>query len=385
MNKYSRKIKGTVIVDVEGKQIESLINRMLEENVQISALRRTSAEEASFQISYKDVSFVKRFRKEYQCKIRFKEKSGFPRIYEQRKKWIPGMIGIVIGFAIIFCLSNLIWNVTIKGGTAESRFEVQALTKELGLVEGKWIQQTANISTIEREIMNKIEEISYVGIQRHGTSYYIVIEESEKEIREQTERPSHLVAEKSGTIHSMYVTDGRPLVKINDVVKKGDVLVSGLLDEEGDVTTTSKGEVLAEVWYHLQLTINLKQEQLNLIPDPVTTYQLRIGDRQIGKEENELRLVHEEKTPFYFFKWPLPISLTKQYYYDEQSSELEYDIEEQLPSLIEERLKRELGQQVKLQYQKVLHEHRDSDKVKLEMFVKVIEDISTQQNIDQGD
>lgn len=134
-----------------------------------------------------------------------------------------------------------------------------------------------------------------------------------------------------------------------------------------------KGEIWAEVWYHLQLTINLRQEQLKLLPDPVTSYHLRIGDRQIGKEENELRLVHEEKTPFYFFKWPLPISLTKRYYYDEQSSELEYDIEERLPSLIEERLKRELGQQVKLEYQKVLHEDRDSDKVKLEMFVKVIE------------
>lgn len=105
------------------------------------------------------------------------------------------MIGMLIGVVIIFCLSNLIWNVTIKGGTDESRYEVQALTQELGLVEGNWIQQTENISTIEREIMNKIEEISYVGIQRQGTSYYIEIEESEKELEEQNERPSHLVAE----------------------------------------------------------------------------------------------------------------------------------------------------------------------------------------------
>ncbi|WP_246569050.1 sporulation protein YqfD [Allobacillus halotolerans] len=361
------------------------MNRLLQENVHISSLRRKSSEKASFQIAYKDIALLKRFRKSYQCKIRFNRKSGFPRIYQQRKKWIPAMIGMLIGVVIIFCLSNLIWNVTIKGGTDESRYEVQALTQELGLVEGNWIQQTENISTIEREIMNKIEEISYVGIQRQGTSYYIEIEESEKELEEQNERPSHLVAEKSGTVHSMFVTDGRPLVEVNDVVKKGDVLVSGLLDEEGENQTTSKGEIWAEVWYHLQLTINLRQEQLKLLPDPVTSYHLRIGDRQIGKEENELRLVHEEKTPFYFFKWPLPISLTKRYYYDEQSSELEYDIEERLPSLIEERLKRELGQQVKLEYQKVLHEDRDSDKVKLEMFVKVIEDISTQQIIDQGD
>lgn len=46
------------------------------------------------------------------------------------------MIGMLIGVVIIFCLSNLIWNVTIKGGTDESRYEVQALTQELGLVEG---------------------------------------------------------------------------------------------------------------------------------------------------------------------------------------------------------------------------------------------------------
>lgn len=61
------------------------MNRLLQENVHISSLRRKSSEKASFQIAYKDIALLKRFRKSYQCKIRFNRKSGFPRIINNEK------------------------------------------------------------------------------------------------------------------------------------------------------------------------------------------------------------------------------------------------------------------------------------------------------------
>ncbi len=370
---------------MKSNQIEAYLNRLLEENIPIYQLNRTSSDEVTFQVTYKDLHILKRYRKKYQCNIKFTKGTGFPKFYERRKMLIPVFISIGISLMLIFCLSNLIWTVTIHGGSQESRYEVKELIDSLGLKEGKWLQQAESISTIEREIMNTVEEISYVGIERQGTAYYIQIEESEEELDNPTDEPSHLVATKSGTIQSVYITDGRPLIGINDVVNKGDLLVSGFLDEDEEVLTQSKGEVWAEVWYHLDVRIDLQKEALMLLPDPETGYSLHFGDRALWKDEKDMRLLYEEEKPFYFFKWKLPIYLTKKMYHDEEPSTLEIEWDNHLDEIVEERLKRELGQSIELQYQKVLHEDIDSDKVELEMFVKVLEEISTQQIINQGD
>ncbi len=59
----------------------------------------------------------------------------------------------------------MIWKVDIQGGSPEVRYEVSELIETLGMNRGSFIQNMESISSIEREIMNKVEEVSYVGIK----------------------------------------------------------------------------------------------------------------------------------------------------------------------------------------------------------------------------
>ncbi|WP_279401509.1 sporulation protein YqfD [Piscibacillus salipiscarius] len=184
----------------------------------------------------------------------------------------------------------------------------------------------------------------------------------------------------------MYVQSGRPLVRVNDVVKKGDLLVSGNLDDENDVYTYSEGEVIAEVWYNITGTINLASEKKDLIDDVETKYGLGFGNHSwFFNKSDQKRLLLEESKSIYFLIWETPFSINKKHYYPEDVSVETIEDEQVIDEVIEEQLKRKLGQSVEVLYQKVLHQKKDNDKVKLEMFVKVLEDITKEQIIDQGD
>ncbi|MGP4072516.1 sporulation protein YqfD [Piscibacillus sp. B03] len=379
-------LNGYVDVTISGRYPDLLIRHLHKQGVSFYNLEKLDASTVTVRMKYSDAFKLRSIRKDFRCKVKFHKRGGVPHYYQKRSKFFPILLSIVLVIGFIFVLSNMIWKVEINGGSPEVRYEVEELIETLGMNRGSFIQSMESISSIEREIMNKIEEVSYVGIKRTGTSFHIMIEENNNNNIKEQNKPSNLVATNSGTIQKIYVSNGRPLVRINDVVQKGDVLVTGRLDDENEVYTYSEGEVVAEVWYNITGTINLANEKKDLIDDVKTNYGLGVGNRSwFMNKSNEQRLLFEESKPIYFLVWKTPLSIDKKYYYPEDTSVETFEDEQIIDEVIEEQLKRKLGQSVEVLYQKILHQEKDSDKVKLEMFVKVLEDITEEQIINQGD
>ncbi|GAA0457551.1 sporulation protein YqfD [Alkalibacillus silvisoli] len=379
--------RGMVEVVVKGGQVEQFLTSLSVEGIQIENVSRIDENTVMVQVNYLAISTMKAKRKKYNCKLKFKNRYGMPFFYSKRKKWIPPLVGVVLSFLFILVLSNVVWNVAVDGGSPETRYEVNELLDTLGLKQGNWVQNMEDISTIEREIMNNIDEVSYVGISKSGSSYNILIEESETMEPNVEQDPANLVASKAGTVDSMFVINGRPLVEISDFVEKGDVLVTGELDEDGEVLTYAEGEVIAEVWYEIDVTVDLSQYLLSLSSDPQKRYSISLFEslEWMPRSSGDKRLLLTNDRPIYFLNWELPISFHEHYFYGEDEEITETEVDHHVQEIVEDQLKRKLGQSVDIIYQKVLHEERDSDKVKLEMFVKVLEDITEEQIIDQGD
>ncbi|PKR79028.1 hypothetical protein CEY16_04565 [Halalkalibacillus sediminis] len=374
-----------VKVHVKGGQASQLFLELHRLSIPMHDIKRENETEIKFCTSLDSVKEIKSIRKRFQCKVYFERKNSIKRAYKMRGRMASYVLGTFFALFLLFALSNVIWKVEIVGGSPESRFEVSQLIDQLGLKQGNWVQASEDISTVEREVMNQIEKISYIGINRTGTTFLIKIKEQSINEPDPDEHPSNLIASKSGTIHSMFITNGRPLAKVNDTVKKGDILVTGELSEEGEDFTYSEGDILAEVWYNIDVTIENKALLYSLEDEATQRYSLNIGNREFfATNKEDLVEVHKRSQPLFFLNWELPLSINKTLFLQEQS--LEQTIEtEDYTNYVEAQLKRKLGQSVELIYLKVLHEQRHSDKVELELFVKVIEDISEAQIINQGD
>ena len=96
-----------------------------------------------------------------------------------------------------------------------------------------------------------------------GTNVIITLVEAEEkpEIIDKDEY-CNIVAAEQGMITKITADTGTSLVKVGDIVKKGDILIGGYM--QGKYTDTryvhAKGEVKAKVWYTKKATSGLTRE-----------------------------------------------------------------------------------------------------------------------------
>src|SRR5699024_10576819 len=147
------------------------------------------------------------------------------------------------------------------------------------------------MQTIQQNVLNEVPELLWLGIEKQGTSFHV--EGVEKKIVEDTEAttPQHLIATKHGIVQKMYVSQGLPLVKVHDYVKQGDTLVSGIiyehqgLEEETDEdrekqgkTVRATGEVFANTWYEVGVTVPLNVDYEILTGQNEVNYKVKVGN-----------------------------------------------------------------------------------------------------------
>ena len=91
---------------------------------------------------------------------------------------------------------------------------------------------------IEKSIRQKHPDISWVSAEEKGSLLVISIKEANPEAgRERAGRICHLVAEKSGIVKKIVVNRGVACVKPGQKVKKGQILISGIVPVTGDDET----------------------------------------------------------------------------------------------------------------------------------------------------
>lgn len=87
-----------------------------------------------------------------------------------------------------------------------------------------------------------------------GTSISITVIDSTKPEKLTLEGPRHLVAKADAVVTRIIAENGRPKVERNDRVRKGDILISGILgDEQRNKAVVSKGKVMGLVWHEYRI------------------------------------------------------------------------------------------------------------------------------------
>ena len=116
------------------------------------------------------------------------------------------------------------------------------------------------------KLVRELDEVVWVGVYEKGTRLTIEIKErrTPPKIIPKNE-PCHIVAKRDGVIRSLITENGEPLVRDGHVVKKGQVLISGIIISplEGLRYLHSMGSALAEVNHEESLDIKLYEYKKN--------------------------------------------------------------------------------------------------------------------------
>ena len=328
-------MSGYVDIVVEGYYIERFINICNSRQIFLWNIRKDNSITLYASIEAKRFKDLKDICKRTKCKVKIKNKKGFPFTVKKYKKRKVFLILLLIIILAIIALSRFIWNIEVEGNVDISKEEIMQLAEEYGLTIGA---SKGKIDT--KEIINNIrlerDDIAWVGIDIKGTNAIIkIVEADEKPEIVNEDEYCNIVADKDAIITKVSAQNGTPLVKEGDVVTKGDIIIAGWLEGKytGRQYVHSQGEVQARVWYTTTEKIALKETKKIETGNIENKYSVKINNFQINLHKSlpnfqKYDTIEENKKLRLFSNFYLPLELEKYTYKEYEEVVVVHSFEE---------------------------------------------------------
>ncbi len=314
-NDWIYNIRGYVTVEITGPFPERLINLCIKKNISLWEVHR-KGEVITFNISTEGFRLLPKMVKKTGSRVHIKEKHGLPfflRRYRARHFFIPGFL---IFLVLLMQLSSFVWVVEPVGNEKMSREEVMEILRSAGLYPG--VKKSAvDPVKLKREVLLATDEIVWVWADIRGVKAYVNLKESTpKPDMVPTNIPANIVASYDGVIESVTTREGQPMVEVGNTVAKGELLISGVVENEKGYTRLvhSLGEVRARTWVEKSSEISLQKEIRTPTGRDKTRYRMKILNFSINLFGNS-RNIYENYDKITstkrvtLFGWQLPIEI----------------------------------------------------------------------------
>jgi len=226
--------KGYVIVEITADSKERFLNLCKAKEIEIIDIVSINSSIYG-KISCRDYLKIKPVVKKTKCRPRLKRKVGLPFVSRSVLKRKGLITGVFCFFVILTQLTGRLWYIDVQGGFLHTREQVvQILRNEMKVYAGIG-NDAADCTEIEEKLRLIYNEIGWVSVEKKGCNLYVRINESVMpQIPQEQKEPYHIIAEKDGIVKKLEVLSGIAQVHVGDEVKKGDILISGIVPMVGD-------------------------------------------------------------------------------------------------------------------------------------------------------
>lgn len=393
-NDWTSKVTGVVQVKVLGLGPERFLNECMRKGIPLKDVKKNGTNSITFSIELKDYKRIKNIPRKKEYKVFFVGRKGLP--FQMKRAWkhIGFVIGLVSFLIALFVLSNMIWRIDVKGASPEVEYKIRKDLTAMGIKTGVSQFSIPKLEDIQKKLQDDIPSLTWIGVQLKGTTFHFEVVEKKQPKPEQALRPRNIVAKEEAVISSMFVEKGKPLVTINDFVRKGQILVSGILGtEEKPILVPAIGKIMGEVWREETISVPLNTSFQVLTGEKKKRYYFGTSQFKIkfwGFDKNKYKNFKSESSEYQLkiLKWNTPLYIKKETIFESMDVVRTYtraDAVEIGKRIGREDLKKKLTHDAKILQENVLHESLDNGKVNLRIYYKVLEDITNTKTIVQGD
>lgn len=242
--------------------------------------------------------------------------------YKSFKHKAAAVIAILISVLIVFVSSLLVWDVRIEGNEAVTDTAIVCGLSECGFSVGKFWHRIDN-SAVEADFLSKFPKVSWININRRGgVAYVSVIENNVEENEKPDEEYKHLniVADCDCVIEEITVKSGQAMVKPGDTVKRGDLLISGVVQTEfglqlcraeGSVVGRMTERISAEVDREYAVKIE-KTEKINSVVLEIFDFPIKIL-KKYGNSSDKYDIIKSVEAFSLLGKCKLPLEISTEY------------------------------------------------------------------------
>lgn len=376
------------IIKIEGRRPNSLLSLLIILKIPFIKKKETK-DYLILEIEEEYFQKIKKLAPTYEITILKRTgKAYLIHLYKTKKIFL---YSIIFAFLVIILLTNIIFSVRVVETDKEIKDMILTDLRENGITRFRFKVSYKRKEAIREKILEKEKDyLEWLEIEEVGTMYQVKVIRRINNPKEEELKPRSIVAKKKGRITRIEADYGEVTTKKNDVVDKGDTLISGLIKNKEEIKTkvAARGKVYAEVWY--QVNLNLP-----------TIYQEEI---KTGNKKNTLEIIFLDKNIFIseVFKYnnsisketvlynnpliPFRISFTKKEEIKlKQVAYQEDKTLKKIKKLAVDKLKQRIGNDIKILSINVLKKKTSADKIVVELFFKVEEDITSYESLENID
>ena len=230
-----KNIRGIIDFKVSGENVYKFINGIRDKHIVCTSQQ---CREGCFygQIYRRDEKKVEDIADETGVNIAFTDRHGF-RFKAMRYRFRFGIIlGIIITFGFVFYCSNIVVSIEVCGNNEITREQVISALADIGIYKGRFIPDI-NFHSCEQKLRLSIPDIAWTGIRHTGSR--IVVDVTQVTAPPEMildDVPCNIVSAKDAQLIYADVYAGHLMKKIGDGIKKGDIIISGTVeDEKGNI------------------------------------------------------------------------------------------------------------------------------------------------------
>lgn len=383
-NKIIYNLKSKIKLIITGKNTNRFIIRLNNNNIDILKSNQINKEQIEIIIYEKDLEKVKKLKTIYN--IEKKEEYGLIKIKKEINKNKYIIISMILGYALLIFLCNIIYEVDIIHNDEETRNFLKQELKSYGIKEKTLKKDYKKIEQIKKEIINKNrDKIEWLEIETIGTKYIVRVETRIIKEKEQQPLNRNIIAKKDAIIKKIEAEQGQIIKEINNYVKKGDIVISGNIYVENEIKNTvpAQGKIYGETWYEINISYPFIYNETKLTNNKKKVITIKILNKTIELTKNKYRNKKiEEKS---IIKNNLiPISITLQNQTEQNVIEQILTKEEALEKAEQlgiEKIKSNLKENEYIINHKILNTNIKENELELNMFFSAYEDITDYETI----
>ncbi len=250
--------KTYIIVEKDLKLI--CLNLILSKNLTYYKLYEKN-EKIYFEISlFKKKRFTEIFDNA-NIKYEIKETEGLLNLIKTFRLRVGVLIGVIFLIFTLYLSSNVVWKINISGNNQLNDEKIIEILENCGFYVGKFIPNI-KYDELHNNVLLANNDISWISVNISGNVANVEIKETLKEDINDKNTYCNIVSRYDGYISSINVINGERVVSSGEVVKKGDLLISGIVDSkaEGVRYLHAEGEIKAYVNKEILIKIPHKTE-----------------------------------------------------------------------------------------------------------------------------
>lgn len=202
---------------------------------------------------------LRNYAKKTGCELTIQKSHGLPYLIKKYTSRCGIAAGLALSIALYIFLTGFVWNISIEAPTGINSYEIRALLRKEGIYEGARIS-SFNTEQAEKKLFSTRDDIGWIAINLCGTDINTSISAKQDVNRENNKEIYNILSSADGIVTRMEIANGTAAVKVNDGIRKGQLLVSGIGEYSNGKThfDSSRAKIYADTYRTVTISIPKK-------------------------------------------------------------------------------------------------------------------------------